>query len=279
MTAPAPLTLVEVGERWPDALVLWDRDVASPGWAPVFCETAAQSPGSGLFAFDRACEHATGTPAWNHIDWDECRCVTWTGTAWITMYAERHDAVSSALGAALRGAHVPLEPAGSQVLWYMLPNGCDAAITASSFIVPYIISGHSDEYDPTLAPGIVSFLLDGVGLPDTGHAIRRIRLGARLPPEGRAPPGQPQRFPVWDEAELGARYVRIDDDLERIVLRIRASEADLARLGPEVPVVHPQQHRVLDRACPHCGRIPERYRVLQDGAHVCLACGRSMRAP
>jgi hypothetical protein len=267
MTAPAPLSFAEVGARWPEALVLWDRDVAACGWTPVFWEKPApRFAALKLFAFDTECRHATGTHAWEGIVWGACRCVMWTGEAWITMSAERYEAVR----AALRGERIPLERRGSQMLWYMIPYSCAAEITPSSFIVPYIISGRSDHYELSLAAGIVSSLLDGVGLPDTGHAIRRIRLDAQLIRDG---------VPAWNESMLGARYVRIDDVAGRTVIRIRASEADLADLGPEVPVVDPQRFVVLDRTCPYCGRIPERYRVLRGGSHVCLACGRSVPPP
>jgi hypothetical protein len=264
MAGPGPLTFAEVGAGWPEALVLWDRDIAAQGWTPAFWTIPAPwFPDPKLSAFDTECQHATGTDEWEQIVWSACRCVRWTGEAWITVYAERYEAVRSAL----RGKRIRLGRFESQMLWFMLHNGCAAEITPSSFIVPYIISGRSDEYELSLAPGIVSFLLDGTALPATGHVIRPIRLAAAATRDG---------FPGWDESNLGARYVRIDDVPGRTVFRIRASEAALADLGPEVPVVDPLRFLVLDRTCPYCGRIPERYRVLRDGSHVCLACGRSV---
>lgn len=267
MTPPGRLSFAEVGERWPEALVLWDRDVASQGWTPTFWTIPAPwFPEPKLSAVDAECQHATGTNDGEQIAWSDCRCVRWTGEAWITMSAERYEAVR----AALRGRRIPLGRTGSQMLWFMLHNGCAAEITPSSFIVPDIISGRSDEYELSLAPGIVSFLLDGTRLPETGHVIRQIRLAAPATGDG---------FPAWDESNLGTRYVRIDDVPGRTVFRIRASEAALADLGPEVPVVDPVRYLVLDRMCPYCGRVPERYRVLRDGSHVCLACGRSQPSP
>jgi hypothetical protein len=262
MTAAGQLTFAELGERWPEALVLWDRDVASQGWSPVFSVAPIpRLPDVTLSAFDTSCAHATGTDEWEGVAWAECRCVTWTGEAWITLHAARYAAVRSAL----RGGYFPLDARGSQMLWFMLHGDCAAEITPSSFVVPYIISGRSDDYELTLAPGILCFLLGGTRLPEIGHVIRRIDLSSAVLL------GVP-----WDEALLGTRYVRIDDGDDRTVLRIRASEAALAELGPEVPVVDPVRFLAIESVCPHCGRIPERYRVLRDGSHVCLACGRSV---
>lgn len=259
-----PLTFAEIGERWPDALVLWDRDVAGQGWTPVFWGYDPRSHAWKLSAFDLECRHASGTHDGEGVVWSACRCVTWTGEAWITLFAERYETVRRAL----RGEYVAPDAQVSRMLFYMLVNGCAAEITPSSFIIPYIISGRSDHYDLSLAPGIISFLLDGVGLPDTGHAIRPIRLTGRMDTS----------LPLWSE-DGGARYVRFDDAAARTVFRIRDSEAALAELGPDLPVVEPVRYVVLDRTCPHCGSVPERYRVLRGGFHVCMACGRSLPPP
>lgn len=266
MTAPGQLTFAELGERWPEALVLWDRDIASQAWTPVFsAKPLSRLPHLEVLAFDISCAHATGTKDLDGIAWRACRCMTWTGEAWITLRAACYEATQSAL----RGRRFPLDAHGSQMLWFMVQDGCAAEITPSSFVVPYIISGRSDHYDLLLAPGIISFLLGGTRLPEAGHVIRQIHLfaGATF-----------DRFPPWDESRLGARYVRIDDVDGRIVFRIRASVAALAALGPEVAVVDPVRFVVLERTCLHCGHIPERYRVLRDGSLVCLGCGRSMPA-
>jgi hypothetical protein len=75
------------------------------------------------------------------------------------------------------------------------------------------------------------------------------------------------------------RYVRIDTTAEKTLIRVRTSEAPLADLGTDVPIEGRHRFVVLDRAGPHCGRIPERYRVLTGGSYVCLACGASMPPP
>jgi len=229
-------------------------------------EPIPRLPHLKLSAFDTSCQHATGTHELQDSAWSACRCVTWTGGAWITLLAACYEAVRSAL----RGGRFSLDARGSQMLWFMVQSGCAAEITPSSFIVPYIISGRSDHYQLSLAPGIISFLLGGTGLPRTGHVIRQIHLVAPATRDG---------IPAWNESRLGARYVRFDDIDGRTVFRIRASEAALAELGPEVPVVDPLRFLVLERTCLHCGRIPERYRVLRDDSLVCLACGRSMPPP
>ncbi len=264
----APMTFAQLGEGWPEALVLWDRDIAGQAWTPVFSrEPVVRLPHLELLAFDASCTHATGG-SWDEVAWETCRCVAWTGTAWITLRDARYEAVRSAL----RGQRFPCDSAGAKLLWYMLGAGCAAEITPRSLLVPYIISGRSDHYELSLAPGILSFLLGGSALPETGHLIRRIHHAA--PPfDGSFP-----RVPAWDVASQGARYVRIDDVEGRTVFRIRSSEAALVPLGPEIPVIDPIEYVVLARACPHCGRIPERYRVLRDGSHICLACGRSVPA-
>ena len=110
MTAPSQLTFAELGERSPEAAVLWDRDVASQGWTPVFSgKPIPLLPNLKLFAFDTSCQHATGAHEWEGIAWSACRCVTWTGRAWITLYAARYEAVRSAL----RGGRFPLDARGA----------------------------------------------------------------------------------------------------------------------------------------------------------------------
>jgi len=264
MVMLGPLSFVEIGERWPDALVLWDRDVAGQGWTPVFWGKDPRVNAWKLSAFDLECRHASGTHDGEGVVWSACRCVTWTGEAWITLFAERYEAVRRAL----RGEHIDLDVHASKMLWSMLANGCDAEVTPSTFVIPFVISGGSDHHDLSLAPAIISFLLDGVGLPESGHAIRRIALTDR---NGQA------CVPLLDGGR--ARYVRFDDAATRTVFRIRRSEAVLAELGPDVPVLDPMRFVVVDRACPHCGRVPQRFRVLRGGFHVCMACGRSLPPP
>jgi len=175
--------------------------------------------------------------------------------------AESYEAVQSAL----RGGPVSLSPSVSKMLWFMLESerGCDAEVTPRSFTVWYGTRGAS-QYFLSVAAGIVSFLLDGVALPETRHVIRRIGPTT-------VPPFPP--FPSW---AFGVRHVRIDAIADRTMIRVRTSEAPLADLGSEVPIEGRHQFLALDRACPHCGRTPDRYRVLSDGSHVCLACGRSV---
>lgn len=176
--------------------------------------------------------------------------------------AESYAAVQSAL----RGEPIPLEPSHTKMLWYMLHDerGSDAEITRSRLTVWYGRGGASPYY-LRVAPGVLGFLLAGVVLSETRHVIRRL-----APASVPLLPG----FPAF-----GVRYVRIDATAEKTLIRVRTSEAPLADLGPDVPIEGRHRFVVLDRACPHCGRIPERYRVLTDGSYVCLACGASMPPP
>jgi hypothetical protein len=71
------LTADEVGETWPEALVLWDRDVAHEGWTPAFRVTHSgelsavnASGGVGRCHHSRDCECS--------IEWRQ-----WTGDRWI----------------------------------------------------------------------------------------------------------------------------------------------------------------------------------------------------
>lgn len=68
------LTVTELGERWPDAAVLWDRDHAERYADGVRFE----ADGDTLFASDLACVgHPGGFCLW------PCRCLVWEGGAWV----------------------------------------------------------------------------------------------------------------------------------------------------------------------------------------------------
>ena len=170
-----------------------------------------------------------------------------------------------AVQGALRGEGAPLDAATAKMLWYLLEHeaGCDAEITPRSFTVWYVGRGASP-YVLAVAPGVVGFLLEGEALPGPGHVIRPLGPGT-IPAVAPLPP-QP----------FGTRYVRIDASTDRTVIRIRPDAAALADLGPEVPIEGPHRFVVGERACPHCGRVPDRYRVLGDDSLVCMACGASM---
>jgi len=175
------------------------------------------------------------------------------------------DECHAAVRAALRGEPIPLQPSDTKMLWYMLHGeaGSDAAITRSSLVAWYGRGG--TRYDLRVAPGVLGFLLGGAVVAEGRHVIRRID-GASVP--------RLSGFPAF-----GVRYVRVDTTPEQTLIRVRTSEAPLAELGPDVPIEGRHCFVVLDRACPHCGRVPERYRVLTSGAYVCLACGASMPPP
>jgi hypothetical protein len=73
MKVSAPLTFAQIDARWPEALVVWDRDVATQGWTPVF-----RVYDDALHAGDVTC------PGWvQHIELDRaCHCVRWDGARW-----------------------------------------------------------------------------------------------------------------------------------------------------------------------------------------------------
>jgi len=80
------LTVAEVGERWPEALVLWDRDVAPLGWDPAF-RLRGTPPDEELWADDLECpdrmaraERRGGAAARLAV----CRCVMWDGQRWLS---------------------------------------------------------------------------------------------------------------------------------------------------------------------------------------------------
>jgi hypothetical protein len=76
------MTISEVGDKFPLAAVLWDRDVSGEGWEPVFrMRGSVFAPwDSILFADSATCPHSSGRAA----DPGGCRCRVWTGDAWIT---------------------------------------------------------------------------------------------------------------------------------------------------------------------------------------------------
>jgi hypothetical protein len=65
-----------------------------------------------------------------------------------------------------------------------------------------------------------------------------------------------------------------------ILIRNQSPLDDLRRAPPPLPKPIDEAPRFIagDDACPHCGSVPERYRVLSDRTVVCLVCGRSSQA-
>jgi hypothetical protein len=171
--------------------------------------------------------------------------------------------------AVLRGERVPFDAGASKMLSLMLedPHGCDAEITPRWFWIRYGRSHSPHRYMMQAAPAVVSFLLDGETFPVTRRFTRR--FGPAIVP-ACAP------FPSW---RMGTRFVLIEALVGRTVIRARDTEAALATPIPELPPELGPAFVVLDRACPHCGRVPERYRVILGGSHVCQACGCSSPPP
>lgn len=165
--------------------------------------------------------------------------------------------------AAFAGERYRLDAGASKVMYFMChdPSGCDAVITPSSFEINYGWNYGPHRYFLQTAPGIVSWLL--------------IASGACGEREVRAPIG-PTTIPTIDGYpgwQMPALHVAMLEGPAQIAIRVRDTIAGLADPLPS-PIVGPP-FLELPHLCRHCGRVPERYRVLRDGSLVCLACGRS----
>jgi hypothetical protein len=173
--------------------------------------------------------------------------------------AQSYDLVLSVL----RGKRVPLDPGSRKMLSLVVCDraGCDLEITPSSFTVSWS-SERSHAYYLWCAPGLVSFLLDGMPMPPTPRLTRQL---------GPMTLAASDRAPRLDVEE---RHLRIEALDERLSIRVRDSAATL---DDELPAPPPLPEPPVGHRCPHCNEIPERYRVLADRTIVCLACGRSSR--
>jgi hypothetical protein len=153
---------------------------------------------------------------------------------------------------------------GSKMLWYMLeqPEGCDAWLTHDRFVVQYGWHLAHHRYDRDVGVEVLAWLR------------RRIGGSCGVVPAGAFP--MIGKFPSW---RFGARAAWIADQPERTTIQIR--DATSPELPPGAPpsIEPPPVYIAGANACPHCGSIPERYRVLRDGAQVCLACGASSPRP
>src|SRR5687767_3482259 len=149
---------------------------------------------------------------------------------------------------------------GSKMLRYMLeqPEGCDAWLTHDRFVVQYgwHVAHHHYYRD--------------VGVEALAWLRRRLSGSCGVVPAGAFP--MIDKFPSW---RFGARAVWIVDEAERTEILISEATSPDLPTGPPPPIEPPPVYIAGAYACSHCGAIPERYRVLRDGAHVCLACGAS----
>ena len=149
---------------------------------------------------------------------------------------------------------------GSKMLRYMLeqPEGCDAWLTHDRFVVQYgwHVAHHHYYRD--------------VGVEALAWLRRRLSGSCGVVPAGAFP--MIDKFPSW---RFGARGVWIVDEPERTEILISEATSPDLPTGPPPPIEPPPVYIAGAYACSHCGAIPERYRVLRDGAHVCLACGAS----
>lgn len=78
------LTFLEIGQRWPDAVVLWDRDVAPTlDWEPRFVVWHAGPERVELV--EAVHQDCAATGHWSSL-YGNCRCLRWDGTQWLTRY-------------------------------------------------------------------------------------------------------------------------------------------------------------------------------------------------
>jgi hypothetical protein len=157
-----------------------------------------------------------------------------------------------------------LTSGGSKMLRYMLeqPEGCDAWLTHEQFVVQYGWHLSHHHYDR------------GVGVEALAWLRRRVAGSSGVVAAGAFP--MIDKFPSW---HFGARAVWIADEPERTAILIREATSPELPAAPPPPIEPAPVYIAGAQACPHCRAVPERYRVLRDGAHVCLACGASSPRP
>ncbi len=165
--------------------------------------------------------------------------------------------------AAFRGERFLLDEHGAQGLWFALePAAADLSITPEAFHIRP--TGHHDMTYPLVsAPGVMSFLLERVG--SVGPRSIKTWIASTTIGAGR--------FPKWTSPP---RHVLAEAWTTRVLIRVRTEET---QLDDELPTLSARKFARYAHACPHCRRVPERYRVLSDGALVCLGCGSSSVKP
>jgi hypothetical protein len=102
-----PITWAIAGQWWPDACVLWDRDIAPEGWEPRLLVECRPAPAHHTFSWtdddrgqrlwsDESVTRAEGPTNWvlrahdaecgtgmlGCVHLVDCRCVRWTGRVW-----------------------------------------------------------------------------------------------------------------------------------------------------------------------------------------------------
>lgn len=165
--------------------------------------------------------------------------------------------------AAFRGERFALDEHGAQALWFALETAAaDLSITPEAFHIRP--TGHHDmDYPLESAAGVMSFLLERVG--SVGPRSIKTWIASTTIHAGR--------FPAWTSP---ARHILAEAWIARVMVRIRADES---ALDDELPTLSDRKFARYTHECPHCGQVPERYRVLSDGSLVCPGCGASSAKP
>ena len=155
---------------------------------------------------------------------------------------------------------MPLTPEASKMLRYLLerPEGCDGWLRHDGFVVQYGWHLSHHRYYAEVGIAAVSWLRDTLG-GDHG-----------MIPAGKV--AGIERFPSW---EHGPRCVWIAQTPDEIRIQIREATSLSLPENPPGSIEPPIEYLAGTTPCPHCGKTPERYRVLRDGARVCLSCGAS----
>jgi hypothetical protein len=184
---------------------------------------------------------------------------------------EDRDSVARAF-AAFDGARYPLDGGSSKVLRFMLEGaeGCDATISPDAFEVRFGWHPSRHRYFLHVAPGIVSELLRLAGRRGPSPSVRA-RIGPATIPA--------LQFPSWS---FGERLVWMDRSSGEVSISVRDGRSDHSVLdrSPE-PLPEPIAYALqfvdfpTALACPRCATPGLKYRRLQDGALVCVSCGRS----
>ncbi len=171
--------------------------------------------------------------------------------------------------ATFRGERFPLDDKGAQGLWFALhPTASDLTITPEAFHIRPA-KHHDMEFPLACAPGILSFLLERVG--SVGPRSIKTWIAPTTVKAGGGPGAD--RFPAFTSPP---RHVLAEAWTTRVMVRIRAEEAEL---DDELPTLAERRFARFGHACPHCREVPDRYRVLSDGALVCTKCGASSAMP
>ena len=174
------------------------------------------------------------------------------------------------------GRRVPLDGMSSKVLRFMLerPDGCDAVLEPGRIEIRFGWHPARHRYQPSVAPRIVSYLLDlAKTRGETCSKLRAVIGPASVPAIN---------FPTWS---FETRRIWIEQSDLKVVILVRSAEAteSLESTGalPE-PIGFPAPVFVefsTAVACPTCSAGGTVFREFDGGFLVCGNCGGSFAKP